>query len=209
VDYNNDGLLDLCSGDAGRIRLFKNEGKKDGHYLTLELKASKGNLFAIGSRVIVHSGGRKITQQINAGRGVRHQRPYRLHFGLGNNSIEKVEVYWPDGSVDSYFGLQSNRHYSIEQGKPVHGLSDAANELLVFGNPGSEARVSFITREAGSLQMNLIDVTGRMVRNVSDEQIAPGAKNFIISGSDLASGVYFIQAVFNKKSFSKKWVYMP
>lgn len=208
VDYNNDGLLDLCSGDEGRIRLFKNEGKKDNQFITLDLKSGKENLYAIGAKVIVYSGGQKLTRQITAGRGVRHQSPYRLHFGLGKNSIEKIEVYWPDGTMENHFGFISNRNYFIEQGKPVEGLSSTENELLLFGNPGSETTVNFMTRNSGTLKINVMDLTGRIVKQITEEPITAGSKTYSLSGYDLANGVYMIQAIFNGKSYSKKWINM-
>ena len=206
LDFNNDGLLDLCSGDEGRIRLYKNEGEKDTRFITFDIKAANGNLFAIGSKVIVYSGGQKLTRQITAGRGVRHQSPYRLHFGLGKNSIDKVEVYWPDGSMETIFGFMANRNYFIEQGKPVEGLLSVQNELLLFGNPGSQIQVNFLTQNSGNLKIKVIDVAGRIVKNIADETIESGSKTYAISGNDFVAGTYLVQAIFNGKTYCKRWI---
>lgn len=206
VDYNNDGLLDLCSGNDGRIRLFKNEGQYNNNYITIDLKASKENTYAIGTKVIVYSNGQKLTRQVTAGRGVRHQSPYRLHFGLEKKAVEKVEIYWPDGTMETHFGFYTNQNYFIEQGQPVEGLSSKDAELLILGNPGSEVQINFMTKNSGQLKMELVDLTGRLVENITDEQLQPGLTTYSLSGNELANGVYLIQAVFDGKTYSKKWL---
>jgi len=206
VDYNNDGLLDLCSGNEGRIRLYKNEGQYENNFITFDLKASKGNLYAIGCKVIVYSGGQKLTRQVTAGRGVRHQSPYRLHFGIGKKTIEKVEIYWPQGSMETHFGFITNHNYFIEQGQPIAGVSSKDVELLVLGNPGSDVQINFMTKHSGQLKMDVVDWTGRIIKNISFEALQPGLRSYTISGTDLSNGVYLIQAVFNGKTYSKKWM---
>jgi hypothetical protein len=208
VDYNNDGALDLCSGDEGRVRLFKNEGKYQGNYLSLDIKASSGNLAGIGARVIVHCDGKQITRQVTAGRGVRHQAPATLHFGLGQNVPEKLEIFWPDGKTESYSGIVTNRNYFIEQGKPVKGLMLTETELFIYGNPSSEGKIGFMTQKEGNLKINLCDANGRIVQVLADEMVSAGLKVYNLNGSSFSNGVYWLQAIFNGKSETKKWIKM-
>jgi len=208
VDYNNDGALDLCAGNAGRIRLFKTEIPNTNRFLSLDLRTSTGNTFAIGSKVIVHAGGQKISRQITAGRGVRHQSAYRLHFGIGNLSLEKVEIIWPDGSIDNLTGFVSNHHYTIEQGKPVEGLSQTESELRLLAHPGSETSVQFLTKTSGKLKLTICDATGRIIKTLAEETIDPGANTYLIYSETLSEGIYWVQAIFEGKVFAKKWLKM-
>ena len=42
----------------------------------------------------------------------------RLHFGLADAAvIDKVQVRWPDGSVEQHAGLVTNREYVLRQGE--------------------------------------------------------------------------------------------
>jgi hypothetical protein len=42
----------------------------------------------------------------------------RLHFGLADAAvIDRVQIRWPDGSVEKRTGLATNREYVIRQGE--------------------------------------------------------------------------------------------
>jgi hypothetical protein len=42
----------------------------------------------------------------------------RLHFGVADAQvIEKMQIRWPDGTVEEHAGLASNREYVIRQGE--------------------------------------------------------------------------------------------
>jgi hypothetical protein len=48
----------------------------------------------------------------------------RAHFGLGNTTrIERIEIRWPSGVVDSATGLQVDRFYIAEEGRGVRPLA--------------------------------------------------------------------------------------
>ncbi|MCB9252160.1 MAG: VCBS repeat-containing protein [Flavobacteriales bacterium] len=205
VDYDNDGNLDLCSGKSGRIRIFKNTGKNE-NYLSLRIKAGNMNKMAIGSRVIVYADGEKITRQVSAGRGVRHQAPYDLHYGLGKRSIEKVEVNWPDGTTDYYSGFYPNRSYEIVQGKEVDGLISENTHLEILNNPGNSAKVVFNTKTRGHLEMRVTDTRGKIIKILEDRDLEPGQFTYYTEDLELSSGIYFIQAVFDNHVKTKKWL---
>ncbi|MFC2123670.1 ASPIC/UnbV domain-containing protein [Bacteroidota bacterium] len=40
----------------------------------------------------------------------------RLHIGLGDNEeIDKLEIWWPNGKVESYNDIKVNRYITIKQ----------------------------------------------------------------------------------------------
>ena len=208
VDYDNDGALDLCSGNAGRVRLFKTETPKNNRFLILDLKAANGNNYAIGSKVTVFAGGQKISRQVTAGRGVRHQSPYRLHFGLGSHAIERIEIVWPDGTLDNITGFLENQHYTIEQGKPVEGLMQNESELRLIAHPGTQTSVQFITKKPGKLRLSVCDATGRIIKILADEPVIAGSKTYPLYSETFTEGIYWVQAVFEGNVFAKKWLKM-
>jgi hypothetical protein len=206
VDIDNDGDLDLSSGNNGAFRLFKNAATDDNRYITLDLKAESGNKYAIGTKVVVYSNGKKLTRQITAGRGVRNQSPYRLHFGLGKGNVDKIEIFWPNGQVETHTGFSANKNYLIEQGKPVSGLTNEPLTIIVYSNPSSNMEVEVINSESGNLKLNLIDAAGRVVAEVVNGFVQAGSKKYQLDLSNVSGGVYFINAQLGGKTVSKRLI---
>ena len=121
TDWDGDGDLDLWfkNRTGPQLRFMRNDGAA-GHFVSLKLTGTKCNRDAIGARVEVRVGGRRIVQTVTAGSGYLAQSSKRLHFGLGQSeTIEGVLVRWPDGSENSYEALDTNRWVVIRQGKGV------------------------------------------------------------------------------------------
>ena len=43
------------------------------------------------------------------------------------------------------------------------------------------------------VQINILDIQGRVVKNITNDSYAEGLNNITINGDDLSSGVYFVQ----------------
>lgn len=118
VDFNNDGLLDIAMGKDGQLSLFKNVQTNNNKWLKISLNSISANHFGIGTIVKIYTSKNIYTQEVNAGRGQLMQKPTTLHFGLGGNKkIKKVEVHWPNGKVQQYKKLKTNRSYLLIEGK--------------------------------------------------------------------------------------------
>ena len=123
IDFNNDGLLDLAVGEKDRFRLFKNIHTTKNNWLKLEVRSSSFNSFGIGTIVKVYAGGQVFSQEVNAGRGQKMQKPYMLHFGLGeNDKIEKVEVIWAQDKKDLFFNCKVNQTYYLHEGGQMRSV---------------------------------------------------------------------------------------
>ena len=117
VDFNNDGLLDLAMGIEGKFRLFKNKKPTANTWIKLQLKNTLGNHFGLGAIVKVYANNQIYTQEVNAGRGQKMQKPAILHFGLGAaTTIDKVEVYWPSHQLETFHDFQLNKGYTLVRG---------------------------------------------------------------------------------------------
>jgi len=95
ADFNRDGLLDLVCGG----KLFVNQSPAQ-HWLEVKLIGDgiKVNRDAIGAQVRVHSLGKLITRQVEAGTGEGNQNDLTLHFGLGENRKHvDLDILWPNG----------------------------------------------------------------------------------------------------------------
>ncbi len=117
VDFNNDGLLDLAMGVAGKFRLFKNIKPTKNTWIKLQLKNIAGNRFGLGTIVKVYANNQVYTQEVNAGRGQKMQKPAVLHFGLGSaTTIDRVEVYWQKNQLETFYNVRLNKAYTLIRG---------------------------------------------------------------------------------------------
>ena len=56
-------------------------------------------------------------RQLVSGGSYASQNDRRLHFGLaGASAVERLEIRWPDGAVESYRDLPANRRYLVKRG---------------------------------------------------------------------------------------------
>ena len=116
-DFDRDGRLDLVQSNARqRALLYHNVtpvADGAGHWIELRLigdgiarpdakpDAKPGsNRGAIGARVTVTAGGATFLREVACGNGYASQSSTRVHIGLGTaKAVERVEIRWPDGSV--------------------------------------------------------------------------------------------------------------
>ncbi|HKQ60197.1 MAG TPA: CRTAC1 family protein [Candidatus Polarisedimenticolaceae bacterium] len=116
-DYDNDGDLDLLLTQLdGPPALLRNESAC-ASWLRVTLRVPPGRGTAIGARVLVRAGGRVQQRDASSGESYLSVHDPRLHFGLGAaETVDEVEVRWPDGTRTVRPGLRANQ--AIEIVKP-------------------------------------------------------------------------------------------
>ena len=89
---------------AARVTTCSTNRNTSGHHwLTVELHGGGSvNRDAVGSRVwLTTTGGRVLMREVKLGSGMATQNSLRLHFGLGDEDVQSIEVRWPDGMLES------------------------------------------------------------------------------------------------------------
>ena len=133
VDWDHDGDLDLwlVSRTAPQVRFMRNDSGAGARAVAFRLTGSAVNRDAIGSRIDVRGGGRRLVRLLQAGTGYLAQSSKWIHFGVGDlQRLDEVTVSWPDGSVQRFAGVETGRRYRLTQGDtalvPVeqHGVRD-------------------------------------------------------------------------------------
>jgi len=116
-DLDNDGSLEIVVSNMGnRPSLLKNFGPRK-NWLLVRCVGTRANRDAIGARVVVHAGDRRISDEIQSGASFISQNDSRLHFGLGERSrYEAIEVRWPGGGRERFSGGQANEIRVLTQG---------------------------------------------------------------------------------------------
>ncbi len=76
----------------------------------------------------------------------------------------------------------------------VADLKDAANGISIYPNP-SNGLVTFkyAVKDAGDLSLQVLDLSGRVVRQISDEHVGAGEFVKTWSSADIAAGSYLIK----------------
>jgi hypothetical protein len=116
-DLDNDGSLEVVVNNMGdRPSLLKNYGDRK-NWLLVSCVGTSANRDAIGARVFVYAGGRRMSGEIQTGTSYISQNDPRLHYGLGGEAVyERIEVQWPGGEREAFPGGKVNRIVTLKQG---------------------------------------------------------------------------------------------
>jgi enediyne biosynthesis protein E4 len=116
-DFNNDGATDLVFTRLDDTPvLLRNNAGQDNAWLGLELQGTKSNRDAIGAKITVTAGSRKLVRWITGGSSYLSSHDKRVIVGLGNqisSSSVKAEIVWPSGTVQQISDLNLNRYTRV------------------------------------------------------------------------------------------------
>jgi len=97
--------------------LLHNESQTPNHWIRLELQGTKSNRDAVGARVTVQVGKRRIVRHRKGGGSYLSASDPRLLIGLGSaTQADSIEVRWPSGTVQHLGPLAADRGYRIVEG---------------------------------------------------------------------------------------------
>jgi hypothetical protein len=143
ADYDLDGDIDaLVAVNGGPARLLRNDGGNEKSWARVVIReatppdARSGrrsggvvNTFAVGARIRITTG--ELTQLRELGVNTSYlgqDPPGEAHFGLGEaESIDILEITWPDGSEQTFENLAARKTLTILKGQePEYGSKVAA-----------------------------------------------------------------------------------
>jgi enediyne biosynthesis protein E4 len=119
-DFDNDGSIDVVVNPINAApQLLHCVSKTGNNWILLKLAGTKSNRSAIGARVQCVTGDHKQIDEVRSGGSFYSQNDMRLHFGLGKAArIDRLEIRWPSGRVDSFTDLAANQILKITEGNP-------------------------------------------------------------------------------------------
>ena len=123
-DLDSDGDLDIVITNVGdRPRILRNDLPNSRTWLNISLRYLDSNRFGIGSTIRVKRGDVTQTRYITRTRSYLSQVDATAHFGLGGaTGIEAVEVTWPNGEIELFADISTNRTVVLEFDK---GMPDS------------------------------------------------------------------------------------
>ncbi len=142
-DLDNDGDQEIVVANMHEVpSLLKNLGKK-GNSILIQAQTPTGR-DAIGARLVLTAGGKSQIDEIRSGGYYISQGDFRVHFGLGTETLADLQIRWPDGEVASYHNLPANHWIAVRQGSGIvssRKLSDAGQpEAAIVSRRASAGR---------------------------------------------------------------------
>ena len=118
-DVDNDGDLDLLVTNNGeRVNLLLNDGGNAANAILVQVSGTKSNRSGIGTKLTLTTGQRRQVREVQSGSSYLAQNDLRAHFGIGSATVaERLEVRWPDGSMEVIPAVAANQIVTIHQGK--------------------------------------------------------------------------------------------
>jgi len=135
-DADNDGDVDIYVpvggaflGDQWHNLFYRNQYRETRNYnnwITLKLVGVKSNRDGIGAKVTLtlsRPGGRSyknriIYREVSGGGGFGSTNSIPLEIGVGKaTKVDKLEIHWPSGQVDTHKRLPVNRKFIVTEGK--------------------------------------------------------------------------------------------
>ncbi len=87
--------------------------------------------------------------------------------------------------------------------------ADADIDFTVYPNPtNDQATVTFNVTENGNAQVDVIDLRGKVVRNLHSGNITAGSKTYNFSVRDIAEGVYHVRVTTDAGSWTRRLAVM-
>jgi len=116
-DFDNDGDLDVAFTRLnGAPVLLRNNVGQQNSWIGFELQGTSSNRDAIGAKITVTSGDRRLVRWITGGSSYLSAHDRRVVVGLGADSAGKsvnLEIQWPRGRVQRLSNLGLGRYHKI------------------------------------------------------------------------------------------------
>jgi hypothetical protein len=132
-DLFNDGKIDVVINPLdGPAILLRNVNPDHHHWVEIKLVGGpKGPRDGVGATVYLTAGGIRQRGDVLSGGSYMSSNDQRVHFGLGDAStVDKAEIHWPGGAVESVHLPAVDRIFTVEQGKGITGqLCTACNQV--------------------------------------------------------------------------------
>jgi hypothetical protein len=118
-DLFNDGRRDIVVENLiGGPMILQPQGGPANHWVSFELEGTESNRLALNARVKATAGDLVQTGEVFSGGSYLSQNDVRIHFGLGKReTIDKVEILWPNGKTEILSNLAADRFYYVKEGK--------------------------------------------------------------------------------------------
>ncbi len=129
ADYDGDGWVDLVIGNYEQgYKLYHNQVGAGSQNARIAFTLKGGGLVnrdAVGTRVTLTTrDGHTQVQEVQIGGSLGAGNTTTLYFGLAQQTIQALEIRWPDGTTQTYQDVPANMHYTIPYHEQTNELSN-------------------------------------------------------------------------------------
>jgi enediyne biosynthesis protein E4 len=120
ADLDNDGDLDLIVNNVNMPSfVYKNMSRENDstNYISILLKDTGSNTFAIGSTIKIFCKNEIIIREIYPARGFQSSVDYKNIIGIGNKKIDSILIVWPNAEITKIDTIGINKNYVIDCSK--------------------------------------------------------------------------------------------
>tara|TARA_R110002012_G_scaffold263161_2_gene445731 strand:- start:14199 stop:17426 length:3228 start_codon:yes stop_codon:yes gene_type:complete len=118
ADLDRDGDLDLVLNNLNEpAQIFENKTSDDStsNYLQIRLRGLEGNSDGIGARVSVYQQGKINYQEQQIFKGYQGNVSATIHFGLGDEEVDSVEVRWKNHKISRIKNPGINQMLEVDE----------------------------------------------------------------------------------------------
>jgi hypothetical protein len=118
------------------------------------------------------------------------------------------------GTVSFYGAFANNRNVVRKSVYEVNenissGLAEneTLSNLSIYPNPlviGSDLHMGFVLKRAGEVKISLLDITGKEVSVLKNEQFSMGKSEETVALPELTNGIYFVRLELDGKVINRK-----
>jgi enediyne biosynthesis protein E4 len=134
-DLFNDGKLEaVIENLKGEPMILRPEGGAKNHWVSFQLESEKSNRLALNARIRATAADLVQLGEAISGGSYLSQHDLRVHFGLGSHErLDKAEITWPDGKVETVTNLAADRFYTVREGAGITGSTPPSS--ITFKHP--------------------------------------------------------------------------
>lgn len=151
-DYDNDGSLDLAIADtyAGPV-VYRNTVAIRNDWIRLKFRGTTSNRDGVGAVARITAGGRTQTLLYHPTNAFLGSHEPVLHAGLGSPGavIEKVEITWPSGTVQTLTNVPSRQILTIVEPAAVLSKPLIVQQPTIAGRIPKDAPLVLTVTAAG------------------------------------------------------------
>ncbi len=169
-DLDNDGDLDLVVNNVNQEAfLMQNRSETQANqHLSVLLKGSGANTFAIGARIDVFQGGEVKSTQVMPTRGFQSSVDYKAIFGLGQGpGPDSLRVTWPDRTVSTFLQPAANTLLTIDYASATRTPAAKSPQAEVANRPFTPVDLGLIAHREDDY-LDLLN-EGLVIRSLTNE----------------------------------------
>jgi len=218
ADLDNDGDLDLIINNIDseatimENRLSQNKTGANANFLRFSFTGPAQNKDGYGTKVFLRDRGALQYQYFTPVRGYLSSVEPQLHFGLGNrNTVDSVEVLWPDGKYQLLRMVKSNQVLNLEYSTATEPIKNQPkSHRTIFEDVTELSEVNFRHKENSFVDFKIQPIVPHMhSRNGPGVTVGDvngdGLEDFFVGGALGQTGGMFEQTQdgkFERKSIA-------